>query len=129
MTLTRKEFLRQGAASLGRAALDLAGALQASTGELPKREPEEPALERGAHLVAAPQGSECFAASCGCLSCLERCERQAISLVIGQGLRIDAELCNGCAVCVEICPTTPRSLVMVPRPSEQDEDAAVLASR
>lgn len=123
MSITRKEFLRQGAASLGRAALDLAGALQATAGEAPPAEPEEPAVERGAHLVAQPQGSECFAGSCGCLSCLERCEPQAISLVIGQGVKVDASLCNGCAVCVEICPTTPRSLAMVPRPSDQVEDA------
>jgi len=124
MSITRKEFLRQGAASLGRAALDLAGALQASAGGAPAGgAPAEPVLERGAHLVATPQGSECFAASCGCLSCLERCEAQAISLVIGRGIRIDAGRCNGCAACVEICPTTPRSLAMAPRPPEQDEAA------
>lgn len=123
MSITRKEFLRQGAASLGRAALDLAGALQATGGETPAAEPEEPAVERGAHLVAKPQGSECFAASCGCLSCLERCEPQAITLVIGRGIEVDAALCTGCGVCVDICPTTPRSLALVPRPPDQEEAA------
>lgn len=119
MSVTRKEFLRQGAASLGRAALDLAGLFGNNTA--PAVRSAEAPLEPGAHLVARPQGSECFAGSCGCLSCLERCETEAITLVIGEGIRVDAGRCTGCGVCVEVCPTTPRSIVLVPRESSGED--------
>jgi Pyruvate/2-oxoacid:ferredoxin oxidoreductase delta subunit len=117
MTLTRKEFLRQGAASLGRAALELAGALQT---EAPAKDVaiEEPPLESGPHLAAVPQGSDCLALSCGCFTCLERCPREAIVLVIGQGIRVDAQRCDGCGICAQLCPTAPRSIALLPRPQE-----------
>jgi len=128
MSFTRKEFLRKGAASLGRAALDLAGLFREGAPPAVAAVAAEPAPKRGAHLVAQPQGGECFAGSCGCFTCLERCELQAIELVIGEGVRVDAARCNGCGVCVEVCPTTPRSLAMVPRPPDQEPAAETASS-
>ena len=40
-----------------------------------------------------------------CLSCMEVCEPQAIS-VDESGIYIDRELCTDCGACVEVCPST-----------------------
>lgn len=119
MTLTRKEFLRQGAFSLGRAALELAGALDC--GVPPKEaEVEEPPPESGPHLMAVSQGADCMASSCGCFSCCERCPAEAVTIIVGQGIRVDALRCDGCGICVQVCPTSPRSIVLVPRERQSD---------
>lgn len=36
---------------------------------------------------------------------------------------IDYDHCKGCGICVEVCPTTPKSLLMFPE--QKDEDAAL----
>ncbi|MCF6339512.1 MAG: 4Fe-4S binding protein [Sulfurimonas sp.] len=38
---------------------------------------------------------------------------------------IDMDHCKGCGICVEVCPTNPKSLLMFP---EQAEDEAEIAS-
>lgn len=36
---------------------------------------------------------------------------------------IDMDHCKGCGICVEVCPTNPKSLLMFPE--QQDEEAAL----
>ena len=112
MTLSRKEFFRQGAFSLGDTLLRAAGilpqplALPAEDEELPYR--DQP-------MVAVPRNERCLARNCGCFSCVEKCEQQAIVVVMGEGIRIDAARCTGCGDCLYICPVTPKAIGLVVR--------------
>jgi pyruvate ferredoxin oxidoreductase delta subunit len=38
---------------------------------------------------------------------------------------IDMDHCKGCGICVEVCPTNPKSLLMFP---EQEDDEAAIAN-
>ena len=69
----------------------------------------------GVDLVARVDNRHCMAKNCGCFSCLERCESGAISLVLGEGIAIDASLCTGCGDCCNICPLAPQALALVTR--------------
>jgi len=69
----------------------------------------------GVDLVARVDNRHCMAKNCGCFSCLERCEAGAISLVLGEGIAIDASLCTGCGDCCNICPLAPQALALVTR--------------
>lgn len=116
MTLSRKEFFRQGFVSLGRAAFDLAGVLRDGPAGVGAATAADAApLESGPGVVAVPQGGECLAQSCGCFSCTERCEAQAITIVPGRGIAVDTALCTGCGACADVCPTTPKSIGLAER--------------
>jgi Pyruvate/2-oxoacid:ferredoxin oxidoreductase delta subunit len=117
VTLSRKEFFRQGFASLGRAAIDLAGALKGDPGPAPGSQAGagEAPLQSGPHLVAVPVGEDCLARSYGCFSCSESCRSEAIAIVFGQGIVVDPSRCDGCGACAAVCPITPRSVALVPR--------------
>lgn len=34
---------------------------------------------------------------------------------------VDYDHCKGCGICVEVCPTNPKSLIMVPERTDEDE--------
>lgn len=112
MTLSRKDFFKQGLFSLGDSLLKATGVLQQQTAdveefsELPYR--DQP-------MVAVARNERCLARNCGCFSCVERCEQQAIVVVMGEGIRIDAARCNGCGDCLYICPVTPKAIGLVIR--------------
>ena len=38
-------------------------------------------------------------------------------------LGVDYDHCKGCGICVEVCPTNPKSLLMYPE--QEDEEAAI----
>jgi pyruvate ferredoxin oxidoreductase delta subunit len=38
---------------------------------------------------------------------------------------VDMDHCKGCGICVEVCPTNPKSLLMFP---EQDDEETVIAN-
>ena len=38
-------------------------------------------------------------------------------------LGVDYDHCKGCAICVEVCPTNPKSLLMFPE--QEDEETAI----
>lgn len=127
MTLSRKEFFRQGFYSLGETLLSVGATLREAQGALrgaPAAQPEsgaelpegEAPLAEGTDLVARVDNRHCMAKNCGCLSCLECCEAGAISLVLGEGIVIDAALCTGCGDCYRLCPLAPWALALVSRP-------------
>jgi ferredoxin len=116
MSLTRKEFFRQGFLSLGKAALDIADTLKggvtpAVVAESNGDAPPEPRPD----MVATPFNDRCLARNCGCFACVERCEPQAIMVVPGEGIRIDLERCTGCGTCEYVCPVVPKAVALVPR--------------
>ena len=118
MTLSRKEFFRQGFFSLGET-LRKAGSgvrgVQESLLCLPiETEPDEIPVPDG-NALARVDNQLCLARKCGCFSCVERCESLAITVVMGEGIRIDEQLCSGCGTCEYVCPMTPKAVTIVPR--------------
>ena len=135
MTLSRKDFLRRSLYSLGKTVLAVKDGVQEARASLynapaqvePEGEHEknqragEPETASGAEtgavrdVVARVDNGHCMARNCGCFSCIERCDAGAISLVMGEGVRIDDALCTGCGDCYRICPLAPQALKLVPR--------------
>ena len=118
MTLSRKDFFRQGFFSLGETLLKAGEAvreMRAPVGPAPAAMPAQPETASGTDLVARADNRHCMAKHCGCFSCLERCEPRAISLVMGTGISIDASLCTGCGACRDICPVAPKGVELVSR--------------
>ncbi|MDY0383653.1 4Fe-4S dicluster domain-containing protein [Trichlorobacter sp.] len=107
MTLTRKDFFRQGFFSLGDVLLKKTGLTHQSA----EQELEElDALPDDCRRVATLLNERCLARGCGCFSCVERCEQGAISVSPGQGVRIDGSRCNGCGSCWQVCPVQPKAI-------------------
>lgn len=109
MNLSRKEFFRQGFFSLGDTLLKATG-LEASTTET--MSPDEALPYNGLPRVAVARNENCLARHCGCFSCVEHCEVQAINVVMGEGIRIDKTVCTGCGNCLDICPVTPKAIYL-----------------
>lgn len=125
MTLSRKEFFRQSFFSLGEALLKFGGNLQEgqNTPYVPPDDIEpkrEPVPDR--NMVARAVNQHCLAKNCGCFCCVERCNSQAIIVVMGEGIRIDEALCTGCGTCEYICPVTPKALRMVRKKQDQNKE-------
>jgi heterodisulfide reductase subunit A-like polyferredoxin len=110
VNLTRKQFFRQGLLSLGSAAADAAALLRGEAPAGGAAEPEGTPPDAGAGVVACGRDDLCLARSCGCFSCIERCPCEAISMLIGKGIVVDAERCAGCGTCASVCPTAPKAV-------------------
>ena len=110
MTLSRKEFFRKGFFSLGDTLLKASGMLQHPVGETEEVPSELP--YRDLAMVAVSRNERCLARNCGCFSCVEKCEPQAIVVVMGEGIRIDAARCTGCGSCLYVCPVTPKAITL-----------------
>ena len=122
MSITRKEFFRQGLFSLGKTALDIAGTLKGGeTVEAAGIPDTEPSGEPRPDMSATSFNDRCLARNCGCFACVERCPTQAIMVVPGEGIRIDETLCIGCGTCEYVCPVNPKAVILQPRthPVEQ----------
>jgi ferredoxin len=116
MSITRKEFFRQGFISLGRTALDLAGTLKGGeTVEAAVFPDMLPSGEPRPDMSAFSFNGRCLARNCGCFTCVERCQSQAIMVVPGEGIRIDETRCTGCGTCEYVCPVSPRAVILQPR--------------
>jgi ferredoxin len=120
MSMTRKEFFRQGILSLGKTALDLADTLKDSSGPAATDQllACQPLPEPDMDKVASPDNGCCLARSCGCFICIERCEIEAIAMVPGVGIKIDEARCTGCGTCEYVCPVVPRAVRLQPRRKE-----------
>lgn len=118
MTLSRKDFFKQGLFSIGEALLKAGGAV-AGVQETPVSQPDEydessaPVYDE--NTVARADNQHCLAKNCGCFSCAERCEPGAIMLIPGTGIKIDEERCTGCGSCEYVCPVTPKAIRMQAR--------------
>ena len=114
MTLSRKDFFRQGFFSLGETLLKVSGTVREVQESLnfPAHD-VEPIPDKD--TVARVDNQHCLAKNCGCFSCAEHCDTRAITVVMGEGIRIDETLCTGCGTCEYICPVTPKAVTTVPR--------------
>lgn len=111
MNISRKDFFRKSIFSLGEAILSVKDVLNAPSAAEPQGQFDEnfePAPNED--MVAVADNQECLAKNSGCFSCVERCEQQAILVVMGEGIRIDEKLCNGCGTCEYICPVSPKAV-------------------
>jgi ferredoxin len=116
MSITRKEFFRQGFISLGRTALDIAGTLQGGeVGEAAVIPDTAPSGEPRPDMTASPFNERCLARNCGCFACVERCQTQSVMVVAGEGIRIDETRCTGCGTCEYVCPVNPKAVILQPR--------------
>jgi ferredoxin len=118
MTLTRKDFFRQAFLSLGKTAVECADTLQGRFDPAPEDLPEEacqPQPEPDQDNAASADNGSCLARSCGCFSCIERCEPGAITMLPGVGIRIDEARCTGCGTCEYVCPVVPKAVRLQPR--------------
>lgn len=117
MSITRKEFFRQALVSFGKTALDITGTF---SGTVPATSPEVtydayvPSAP-GPDMVAEPHNARCLAGNCGCFACVESCDHHAITVVQGEGVRVNAKKCTGCGTCEYVCPISPKAIVLTPR--------------
>lgn len=121
MTLSRKDFFRQGLFSLGEVLVKAGGAVREMRVSLASPpidvEPDNKPVP-DENKVAMADNQYCLAKNCGCYACMERCEAGAIKLIPGVGIRINRQLCTGCGTCEYVCPVTPKAVRMTVRNSE-----------
>ena len=118
MTLSRKDFFKQGFFSLGETLLKVGGTMrdtQDSFNSPPVDDVQDKEPVPDENMVAKTDHRHCLAKNCGCFSCVDRCESEAIMLIPGVGIRINPQLCTGCGTCEYICPVTPKAVTIVPR--------------
>jgi ferredoxin len=115
MDISRKDFFRKSLFSLGEAILTVKDSLTGTPPVEPPAEEKEFVPEPQEDQVAVADNQHCLAKNSGCFSCVERCEQQAILVVMGEGIRIDEKMCNGCGTCEYICPVNPKAVSLKPR--------------
>jgi len=117
MEISRKDFFRKSLFSLGEAILSARDALTNPTAAEPAQQLDDNFIPvPHENQVAVADNQHCLAKNSGCFSCVEQCESQAILVVMGEGIRIDEKLCNGCGTCEYICPVTPKAVKLQARP-------------
>jgi MinD superfamily P-loop ATPase len=116
MSISRKDFFRQGFFSLGKTALDIADTLKGRLPNVPM-EPQVavPLSEPRPDMVAEAFNERCLVRSNDCSYCVESCKPKAIKLNPGVGIRINPQFCNGCGACEYVCPVEPKAVVLIPR--------------
>lgn len=116
MNLSRKDFFKKSLFSLGETVGTAVGVLKVSPAvDVPPEEPEDFVPNERQEMCAVADNRNCLAKNCGCFSCIERCEVQAIRVVMGEGIRIDETLCTGCGTCEYVCPVRPKAITVVRR--------------
>lgn len=117
MEISRKDFFRKSLFSLGEAILSARDVLTNPTVAEPSGQQDEDFVPTpDEDQVAVADNQHCLAKNSGCFSCVEQCEAQAILVVMGEGIRIDEKLCNGCGTCEYICPVSPKAVKLQVRP-------------
>ena len=120
MSINRKEFFIKSLYSLGDAFSTVSKALSDHEADDYSRQPEGefvPFVRDD--VMAVAHNEHCLARNCGCFACVERCEPQAIMVVMGEGIRIDPSRCTGCSTCEYVCPVSPKAVIMAPRQLEE----------
>lgn len=116
MNISRKDFFRKSLLSLGEAVFSVKDALKGKVDpprDIPDAGDFTPLPQEG--QVAVAHNATCLAKNSGCFACIERCAPAAIKLIPGVGIRINAQLCNGCGACEYVCPVTPKAVRLQPR--------------
>lgn len=116
MDISRKDFFKKSLYSLGEAITTVTGALKEPEVErptIPDTADYVPAQDENMRAVASNE--QCLARNCGCFACFERCAAQAITVVMGEGIRVDETKCTGCGTCEYVCPVTPKAVRLQPR--------------
>lgn len=103
MSVSRKEFIRRGIFAFGR---DIVENLMVS----PSGTDEE--ISREDHRYLLVDNSRCLAQRGGCFTCIDHCPKAAVNIVLGKGIAVDAELCDGCGECAAVCPINPNVIEM-----------------
>jgi NAD-dependent dihydropyrimidine dehydrogenase PreA subunit len=104
--LSRKDFLKQCASSLGKSLFEVCETvipLAVQIGPVPKQQPLA-----GGKMVAVPRNR--FCRGCECSTCRDQCRQVAIKLLPGEGIQIDPALCLGCGGCEKSCPAAPSAI-------------------
>jgi Pyruvate/2-oxoacid:ferredoxin oxidoreductase delta subunit len=102
MNISRKEFLCRGLYVLGRDLVDtFHGQPEAVEAEC---------FEDHNYLLL--DNSRCLAQRGGCFACMDHCPKAAVSIILGRGVAIDHELCDGCGACAAVCPIDPKVIRM-----------------
>jgi len=116
MDISRKDFFKKSLYSLGEAITTVTSALKEPQKEhpaIPDTADFVPARQE--NMLAVARNEHCLAKNCGCFACFERCEVQAITVVMGEGIRVDATRCTGCGTCEYVCPVSPKAVMLQPR--------------
>jgi len=115
MDISRKDFFKHSLFSLGEAFTSITVALTDQHNDRPViRDAADFVPVSQENLRAVACNERCLARNCGCFACFERCEHQAITVVMGEGIRIDQARCIGCGACEYVCPVTPKAIEMQP---------------
>ncbi len=124
MNISRKEFFRRSLMSLGEAVGTISDALKTPVvAPMAIVDTADYDASPCQDMVAVAFNENCLAKNSGCFACMERCEFDAIKLIPGVGIRINAYLCTGCGICEYVCPVTPKAVRMkirtttIPAPS------------
>ncbi len=121
MNISRKDFFKKSIFSLGEAVFSVKDALNGPVvEEHPNQQEGEFTPNTGEDRLAVARNEHCLARNCGCFACVDRCEPQAIMVVMGEGIRVDESRCTGCGTCEHVCPVTPKAVRMEPRKKESD---------
>jgi ferredoxin-type protein NapG len=55
-----------------------------------------------------------------CRLCVEKCPIGLVAIELVQGqVQVNPHGCVGCGVCQTVCPTTPKSIVVIPRSARE----------
>src|SRR6266568_2086636 len=108
--------------SLGRTIVEVADAVRPNPDAVLQAQPDESSAlrEPDEKMVASAFNEHCLARQCGCFACVDRCEPQAILVVMGEGIRVEETKCTGCGTCEYVCPMTPKAVRLQPRPNERN---------
>ncbi len=116
MSISRKDFFKQGLFSLGKTALDIAETIKVRLPSIPVVSLDSvPVPEPHPDLVADAFNERCLARTNECSACVEICKPKAIKLNPGVGIRINPQFCDGCGNCEYVCPVEPKAVVLIPR--------------
>ncbi len=85
-------------------------------------EPAEPLRARRSSTPAAPRPMVAVVVTFSCLNakadfcatCVERCPIQGAVKVEGRRVVVDPTRCNGCGVCVPLCPAPGGAILLTP---------------
>lgn len=102
MSVSRKEFLRNGIFAFGQEVVKSLNAAEVQAAKIPVVE----------YCYLVLDNSRCLAQKGGCFACIDHCPQDAIDIALGVGIAIDAGRCDGCGACAAVCPVQPSVIQM-----------------